>query len=300
MLIKIKKAIKNPNLIMLYILGLKIFRIVPDETFLKIKYGLRVGQKLNLGDPKTFNEKLQWLKLYDRKPKYTSMVDKFAVRKHIAKTIGEEYLIPLLGVYNGYSEIDFDSLPNEFVLKPSHTSGNVFICKNRSKIDHLKLKNEINEWLNREYYWIHREWPYKNIKPRIICEKYMVDESGKELKDYKFMCFNGEPRIIQVMSERKNGQYLINHFDLEWNEIDISRKTLKKNPRIPAKPKNLGRMTEISKILSKDMPFVRIDLYETKEGLYFGEITFFPVSGFMDFLYEKHDHLLGSWITLPQ
>lgn len=300
MLIKIKKAIKNPNLILLYILGLKISRIVPDETFLKIKYRLRVGQKLNLGDPKTFNEKLQWLKLYNRKPEYTSMVDKFGVRKHISKTIGEEYLIPLLGVYNGYSEITFDSLPNEFVLKPSHTSGNVFICKDKSKIDHVKLKNEINDWLNREYYWIHREWPYKNIKPRIICEKYMVDESGEELKDYKFMCFNGEPRIIQVMSERKNGQYLINHFDLEWNEIDISRKTLKKNPRIPAKPKNLGRMTEISKILSKDMPFVRIDLYETKVGLYFGEITFFPVSGFMDFLYEKHDHLLGSWITLPQ
>ena len=299
MLIKIKKAFKNPRLIILYVLGFGIFRGMPDGLFLKTKYRLKMRQPLDLEDPQTFNEKLQWLKLYNRRPEYTQMVDKYEVRKYIAKIIGEEYLIPLLGVYNSYDEIDLISLPNEFVLKPNHTSGNVYICKDKSQIDYLALEKEINQWLGREYYWVHREWPYKNIKPRIICEKYMVDESGTELKDYKFMCFNGEPKIIQVMSERRDGHYLINHFDLEWNEIDIPRKTIKTNPNVPTKPKNLGRMIEISKILSKNIPFVRIDLYETEAGIYFGEITFFPASGFMDFADSQTDYLLGSWIDLP-
>ena len=142
-------------------------------------------EKLNLNNPKTFNEKLQWLKLNDRKPEYKNMVDKYEVRKYIADKIGEEYLIPLLGVWDKFEDIDFEQLPNQFVLKPNHTSGNVFICKDKSKINYEKLKKEVNSWLNRKYYWVHREWPYKNIKPRIICEKYLVDESGVELKDYK-------------------------------------------------------------------------------------------------------------------
>ena len=299
MLIKIKKAFRNPKLIMLYILGFRIFRIVPDKIFLRVKYKLKMEQKLDFKNPQTLNEKLQWLKLHDRNPQYTLMVDKYEVRKYIAETIGEKYLIPLLGVYDSYNEINFNSLPNRFVLKPNHTSGNVYICKDKSNIDHLKLKKEINMWLKREYYWAHREWPYKNIKPRIICDKFMVDESGTALKDYKFMCFNGEPKIVQVMSERRDGHYLLNHFDLEWNEIDIPRKSIKRNPQAPVKPRNIDKMIEISKILSWDMPFVRIDLYETEEGIYFGEITFFPVSGFMDFEREEDDKLLGSWIKLP-
>lgn len=299
MLIKIKKAFRSPKLIMLYILGFRIFRIVPDKIFLRVKYKLKMEQKLDLKNPKTLNEKLQWLKLYDRNPKYTDLVDKYKVRKHIAGTIGEEYLIPLLGVYDTYDEIDFDVLPNQFVLKCTHDSGGIVICTDKSKLNTAETRKKINQNLNRNFYYIGREWPYKNIKPRIICEKFMVDESGTELKDYKFMCFNGEPKIIQVMSERRDGHYLLNHFDLEWNEIDIPRKSIRRNPKTPVKPKNLDKMIEISKILGRGIPFVRIDLYDTEMGVYFGEITFFPMSGFMDFEREEDDKLLGSWIKLP-
>ncbi len=274
--------------------------LVTSKVFIKVEYKWKMGKRPNIKSPKTFNEKLQWLKLHNRKSEYTLMVDKYEVRKYIAGTIGEKYLIPLLGVYNDFSEIKFNFLPNRFVLKPNHTSGDVYICKDRTKINYIQLKKEVNNWMKCKYYWAHREWPYKNIKPRIVCEKYMVDESGIGLKDYKFMCFNGEPKIIQVISERKRGSYLINHFDLEWNEINIPRKSIKRNPKTPMKPKNLNKMIEISKILSKDIPFVRIDLYETERGIYFGEITFFPVSGFMDFEKEEDDYLLGSWIKLSE
>ena len=258
-----------------------------------------MGKKLNLSNPKKFNEKLQWLKLYDRNPKYTNLTDKFKVRKYISKTIGQEYLIPLLGVYNSYDEIDFNKLPNEFVLKPNHTSGDIFICKDKSKIDYGKLEKEVNNWLKKNYYWTSREWIYKNIKPRIICEKYMVDESGTELKDYKFMCFNGEPRIIQVMSGRNNGSYNINHFDLEWNKIEIPRKGHKESAKIIKKPENLERMISISKELSNSISFVRIDFYNIEGRIYFGEITLFPASGYVGFGDEKDDYLLGSWLELP-
>lgn len=299
MIRKVVKGIKNPKYMVLNTLSLRLARVIPDKEFLKIKYKLKMDKNLNLDNPRTFNEKLQWLKLYNRNPAYISLVDKYEVRKYIAQTIGDEYLIPLIGVWDKFDDIDFDKLPNQFVLKPNHTSGNVYICKDKSKIDYAWLRKEVNKWMKRDYYWVHREWPYKNVKPKILCEKYLVDGSNTGLTDFKFMCFNGEPRIIQVMSERNNGNFLLNHFDLEWNEIHIPRKTVKRNPVVPKKPKNLDEMIEISKILSKDMPFVRIDLYETSLGIFFGEITFYPVSGFMDFKEEYHDYLLGSWIKLP-
>ncbi len=167
----IKKAIANPFLIVSHALSrFKIFRLVPDRIYLQIQYYLRMGQKLNLKDPKTYNEKLQWIKLYDRKPEYTLLVDKYEVRKFVVKTIGEEYLIPLLGVYGSYDEIEFDSLPNQFILKPNHTSGDIYICKDKSEIDHPQLKKTIGRWLKREHYWTGREWSYKDVKPRIVCE----------------------------------------------------------------------------------------------------------------------------------
>ncbi|MCU9942847.1 glycosyl transferase, partial [Bacillus pacificus] len=205
MINKIIKGIRNPKRAILYILGTKISKVIPDKTYLEIKYKLTTGKKLDFENPKTFNEKLQWLKLHNRNPEYTTMVDKFEVRKYIADKIGEEYLIPLIGVYDSFEEIDFEVLPNQFVLKPNHTSGNVYICKDKSKINYKELKKEINMWLKRKYYWMHREWPYKNVKPKIVCEKYMVDESGTELKDYKMYCFNGETKIIQVDYDRFNG-----------------------------------------------------------------------------------------------
>ena len=272
--------------------------ILPDSLCLNILYKVKMGKKLNLYKPQTFNEKLQWLKLFDRKPEYTQMVDKYEVRKYIEETIGKEYLIPLIGVWNKFEDIDFDSLPEQFVLKCTHDSGGLVICKDKNKLDIEAARKKINKSLKRNYFYHTREWPYKNVKSRIICEKYMVDESGQELKDYKFMCFNGEPKIIQVMSERMNGNYYINHFDLEWNRVDISRKKIKENTKILKKPEGLEKMIEISKELSKDIPFVRIDLYQTKMGIFFGEITFFPISGYMDFKDDQKDCLLGSWIKL--
>lgn len=300
MIAKIQKAYKNPEMILYYLFGSRFFRVIPDKLFVKIEYWLRTGRRLDLSNPETFNEKLQWLKLHDRNPDYTAMVDKLEVRKHVKETVGVKYLVTLIGVYKSYAQIDFSSLPDSFVLKPNHTSGDVFICKDKSKINHAKLKIEVNKWLNREYYWLHREWPYKNVKPKILCEQYLVDESGQGLKDYKFMCYNGVPKIVRVMSERRGSHYMVNSFDLEWNEIDLPGKFIRRNPNVPAKPKFLDSMIEISRVLSKGLTFVRIDMYETATKIYFGEITFYPASGFMDFKREKDDDLLGSWIVLPE
>ncbi|MEL5899099.1 ATP-grasp fold amidoligase family protein [Clostridium sporogenes] len=300
MLKKIIKAFKNPKLAILYMLNFKIFRIIPDDKFLRIKYRLQMGKKLDLNSPQTFNEKLQWLKLYKRNPLYTQLVDKYEVRKYIAKTIGEEYLIPLLGVYDNFDEIDFDVLPNKFVLKPNHTSGNVYICKDKSQINYVELKKEVNMWLKRRYYWIHREWPYKNVKPKIICEKYMVDESGTELKDYKFMCFNGEIKCIFVCLNRNSVNGLnINIYDPSWNLMPFGRPNHLNSNTTILKPKNFDKMVQLAEKLSRDIPFVRVDFYETNGRLYFGELTFYPGAGFEEFNPESYDYLLGSWIRLP-
>ena len=296
---KLIKGIKNPRLIFIYFLRFKICRIIPDSIYLKIKFKLTMRDKLNLRNPKTFNEKLQWLKLNDRKPEYTNTVDKYEVRKYIAEKIGEEYLIPLLGVWDKYEDIDFEQLPNQFVLKPNHTSGNVYICKDKSKINYKELEKEVNSWLKREYYWVHREWPYKNIKPRIICEKYMVDESGVELKDYKFMCFNGDVRCSFVGLNRNSPSGLnVDFYDLDWKPMPFERHYPNSGLIIP-KPQNYNKMIKISELLSKDIIFVRVDFYETNGRLYFGELTFFPGSGFEEFTPEYFDYLLGSWIELP-
>ncbi len=274
--------------------------IVSDERLIKKQFIKRLGQELNIKNPIKFNEKLQWLKLNWYDPEAVKCADKYKVREIIKEKIGEEYLNEIIGIYESTKEINVDELPDKFVLKGTHGSGYNIICTDKSKLDWEKEFKKMRRWLRTNYYWTSREWPYKNIKPRIICEKYLIDETGTDLKDYKFMCFNGEPKIIQVISERRSSSYLINHFDVEWNEIDIPRKTLRVNLYAPAKPKYLKNMIEISKTLSKDIPFVRIDLYETGKSVYFGEMTFFPVSGFMDFKREKDDLLLGSWIELPK
>ncbi|HHU55797.1 MAG TPA: glycosyl transferase [Acholeplasmataceae bacterium] len=276
-----------------------INKMIPSRLWLKVEYYISINKDLNLSNPQTFNEKLQWLKLYDRNPQYTELVDKLEVRKYISKTIGEDYLIPLIGVWDKFEDIDFDKLPNQFVLKPTHTSGNVFICKDKSAIDYLKLEKEINDWLEREYYWVHREWPYKNIKPRIICEKYMVDESGDELKDYKFMCFNGEVKCSFVCLNRNSPKGLnVDFYDMDWKPMPFERHYSNSGKRTP-KPKTFDEMVRISQLLSKDITFVRIDFYEVNGKLFIGEITFYPGSGFEEFTPESYDYLLGSWIKLP-
>lgn len=297
---RILNLIKDPKRIVPVLANRGVFNWLSDDKLLKIQYKDKMGEELNIENPQTFNEKIQWLKLYDRNSLYTNLVDKYEVRKYISRKIGNEYLIPLLGVWDKFEEIDFDKLPNQFVLKCTHDSGGIVICTDKNTLDFKTARRKINRSLNRNYYYYGKEWAYKNIKPRIIAEKYIEDSSSGDLKDYKFMCFNGEPKIIQVMSDREYKDFLINHFDLEWNEVNIPRKSINNNTNLPARPRNLDKMIEISKVLSKDISFVRVDLYETEKGIFFGEMTFYPVSGFMDFSNKEDDFLLGSWIKLPK
>jgi len=296
---KIAKYIKNPLLIFFY-LGYKGFlNWLPDTVYLKIMFRAKCSYSLDLKNPKTFNEKLQWLKLYNRNPLYTWLADKYEVRKFIAEKIGDEYLIPLLGVWDSVDEIDFEKLPNQFVLKCNHDSGSVIICNDKNNFNVEKTKEKLRKNLKRNYYWLGREYPYKNIKPRIICEKYMVDESGTELKDYKFFCFNGEPKIIQVNYNRSI-DHRLNFYDTKFNYVHIQLKPHLTNPnKLIDKPSNLDKMLILAKTLSKDYPFVRVDFYSINDKVYFGELTFTPNSGYKEFKPAEFNFEMGSWLELP-
>lgn len=258
-----------------------MFWWIKDEEYVKIKYKLEMNKRLNLQDPKTFNEKLQWLKLYDRNPEYTQMVDKFEAKKYVANIIGKKYIIPTLGLWDKFEDIDFTKLPNKFVLKPTHASGNIFICKNKDEIDYKKLKKTVQKWLKRNYYLVHREWPYKNVKPRIIAEEYMEDQIG-ELIDYKVYAFNGQCDYVMVCFDRIKGKTKFIYYDRKWNiKKEFSKDGIKYGDTIKIeKPKNLDKMFEFAEILSKNIPFVRVDFYESNGNLYFGELTFYPSAGF--------------------
>ena len=296
---KIIKYIKKPSNVLLYLMNKNFFKWIPDEKYITIKYKLEMNQKLNLKEPRTFNEKLQWLKLYDRKPEYTKMVDKYEAKKYVANIIGKKYIIPTLGVWDKFEDIEFDKLPKQFVLKPTHTSGNVFICKDKEKINYKQLRKMINKWLKRDYYLVHREWPYKNIKPKIIAEQYMVDDSGMKLKDYKFFCFNGIAQTILVCSNRNGSFKNTNFYDINWNLQPFTREKHKNSNEQIKKPKNLDEMITVAEKLSKDIPFVRVDLYEINGKVYFGELTFYPSSGFEGFEPEEWDKKLGDMLELP-
>ena len=296
---KIIKYIKKPSNVLLYLMNKNFFKWIPDEKYITIKYKLEMNQKLNLKEPKTFNEKLQWLKLYDRNPEYTKMVNKYEAKKYVADIIGQEYIISTLGVWDKFEDIEFDKLPKQFVLKPTHTSGNVFICKDKEKINYNQLRKMINKWLKRDYYLVHREWPYKNIKPKIIAEQYMVDDSGMKLKDYKFFCFNGIAQTILVCSNRNGSFKNTNLYDINWNLQPFTREKHKNSNEQIKKPKNLDEMITVAEKLSKDIPFVRVDLYEINGKVYFGELTFYPSSGFEGFEPEEWDKKLGDMLELP-
>lgn len=278
-----------------------MYNHMPDEEYLKRKYRACMGRELNLEDPQTFNEKLQWLKLHDRKPEYTMMVDKYRVREYIAQTIGEEYLIPLLGVWEDPEDIDFDALPDQFVLKCNHNSGlGMCICKDKSRLDIKKVKRELKKGLRQDYYLTGREWPYKDVPRRIIAEKYMVDASGTELKDYKIMCFDGKAKCSFVCTGRHTKESLrITIFDTVWNVLPFGRPSHPPKDGI-LKPVQYDTMLELAEILSKEIPFVRVDFYEVDGKIYFGELTFFPGSGFEEFTPEEWDYTLGEWIGLSQ
>ena len=275
--------------------------IIPDKLYLSIKYKHIMKKHLNWSNPQTFNEKLQWLKIYDRRSEYTTYVDKYKVRDYIAKTIGEEYLIPLLGVWNNPNEIDFDKLPNQFVLKCNHDCGGLCICKDKSLFNVKEAKIKLRNSFKRNYYLNNREWPYKNVLRKIIAEKYMEDNETKELRDYKFFCFDGIAKAIFIATERQNHneETKFDFFDMTFNHLDlINGHPMAKIP--PKKPKNFELMKELAEKLSRGIPQIRIDFYEINGKVYFGEMTLFHWSGLMPFKPQKWDYIFGAWIKLPR
>lgn len=288
MLSKIKKAVKyltNSDYRFLVNSNITGCPQMSDEDFLRRKFKICMGRELDLDHPKTLNEKLQWLKLYDRRPEYTMMVDKYLVRDYIREKLGEEYLIPLLGVWDSPDEIDFAVLPDKFVLKCNHNSGlGMCICKDKSKLDIQKVKAELRKGLAQDYYLTGREWPYKNVPRKIICEKYITDDAGADcLTDYKFYCFGKEVDSVLVCIERNTGNPKFYFFDRNW-ELRRYNKRGKEAPEgftLP-KPENMDEMFKIAERLAEccNAPFVRVDLYSSNGRIYFGELTFFPDSGF--------------------
>lgn len=274
---------------------------MPDEEYLKKQYKAIMGKKLNLDNPRTFNEKLQWLKLHNRRPEYITMVDKYAVKQYVANKIGEEYIIPTLGVWDNAEDIDFDKLPNKFVLKCNHNSGlGMCICKDKSKIDIPRTIALLNKGLAQNYYLHGREWPYKYVKRRIIAEQYMEDNpDSQELTDYKLMCFNGKIKCSFTCTSRYAKEGLrVTFFDTNWKKMPFERHYPSEFGTI-AKPKTYGEMTQLAEKLAEKIPFVRVDFYEIKGKPYFGEMTFFPGNGMEEFTPEEWDETLGSWIELP-
>lgn len=281
-----------------YLVYSPIGRLVSSERYLKCLYKLRMGKELDLDNPQTFNEKLQWLKLHDRNPLYTTLVDKYAVRAYIKEKLGEEYLIPLVGgPYASADEIDFDQLPDQFVLKCTHDSASVTICRDRETFDIAAAKEKLNKALKVNYYYAGREWPYKNVKPQIIAEKYMADESGVELKDYKIFNFAGKPKIIQVDYDR-----FVNHkrnlYTTDWEYIEAVIQYPTDSNHMIRKPEALDEMLALAGRLSAGMPHVRTDFYCIDRRVYFGEFTFYPGCGLEEFRPDSWDVELGKWIKI--
>jgi hypothetical protein len=272
---------------------------LPDRPFLKLDYRFATNEALDLENPKTFDEKMNWLKLYNRRPEYTQMVDKYEVRQYVEEKIGAEYLIPLYDVWDSVEEIEWDSLPNQFVLKTTHDSGGVVICEDKESFDREAAKETLSQSLDYNYFNEGREWPYKNVKPRIIAEKYM-ESANEEFKDYKFFCFNGTVKMTQVLTDINSDEKVSqNFYDRDWNLMPLEEGSFPNSSEAMDPPYNYEKMIEIAETLAEDIPFVRVDLYEIDREIYFGEMTFFPNKGQNTFEPEEYNNILGSWLKLP-
>lgn len=299
---KILKYLKNPSLV---IKRLKVKRLagkygqsLSDEKYLKKKFKLKMGKELNLENPQTFNEKLQWLKLYDRgNDSLPATVDKYAVKQIVADKIGEQYVIKAYGIWDSFEEIEFDKLPNKFVLKTTHDCGGVVICKDKKTFDYEKAKSFLEMHLQRRYFYHAREWPYKNAKPRILAEEF-VGKEDECLVVYKVFCFGGEPRIIQVIQGDKSKDETIDYFDENWNLLSLRQNFPNSVNHLP-KPDCLQEMLELSNKLSSHRPFLRVDWYIIDGKLKFSEFTYYSDAGFAQFEPEEWDYKLGEWIELP-
>lgn len=280
-----------------YIMSRYKLPFLSDAEYVKYQYYLRFHEHLNLQNPTSFNEKIQWLKLYDRNPQYSQFVDKYAVREYIQTMIGKQYLVPLLGTWKSVKDVDVAKLPQQFVIKTTHDSGGCVVCRNKSAWDSAS-KRKISKSLKRDYYWFGREWPYKNVPHRIIAEQYLSSENG-DMIDYKLMCFNGKVKCILVCTDRLNGKGLKKTFySPTWERMPFKRPGPDSPKEVPV-PKNLADMIRIAEHLSEGLSFIRVDLYEVGDTVYFGELTLYPSSGAEAFCPPAWDRILGDWITLP-
>lgn len=275
------------------------FRFIPDKKFYELEYLLHCGSKLDWNNPDTISAKLNWIKLYDRKPIYHQMVDKYKVRTYIKKRIGSDILIPLYGVWNSFAEIDFDALPQKFVLKCTHDSGSVQVI-NKEHYDKESLKKYFNERLKIDYFhYSGREWPYKGVRGKLIAEKFLENNSGAELQCNKFYCFNGEPRFVSAEKGINELQTLkFGFYDFDFNPTPFYRDDHPGLGDDAEKPKNMEKMIEYARILSKGTAFLRVDLYEVNNHVYFSELTFTPAAGFVSFKPEEWNKTMGDWIDI--
>lgn len=273
----------------------------PDELYIKTRYFVHFGRKLNLDNPRTFNEKIQWLKLHYCPDDYSIMVDKIKAKEYVASIVGDEYIIPTLGVWDDADKVDFETLPDRFVIKCNHNSGlGTYICKEKSQMDVHNVRDGLRTGLKEKFYKMAHEMQYKNVKPMILAEQYMEDESGFELKDYKFFCFNGIVKFLKVDFDRFTGEHRANYYDLDWNILPFDEVICPRNEKkIIQKPENFAKMIDIAKALSKNLPFVRVDLYNINGKIYFGELTFTPNGGMGPFDPDSWDAIIGDYLVLP-
>lgn len=298
-IIKLIKAVSNPRHTFYRIICLLPYFNSNDRIQIKRGWYGRMSYRLNLRDPKSYNEKLQWLKLYDRNLLYTTMVDKYAVKEYVANIIGEKYIIPTLGVWDKFDDIDFDLLPDQFVLKCTHDSGGLVICKDKNKLDLKKAKQKIESSLLTDYFVSGREWPYKNVSRKIIAEKYMEDTKTGELRDYKFFCFNGEVKWLFIATDRQNREEpYFDFFDMDFNHLPMQHGH-PNAPVLPEKPHKFELMKKLASKLSQGLTQVRVDFYEVDGEVFFGELTFFHHGGWTPFTPEKWDYIFGEEIKLP-
>ena len=283
-----------------YFYNYYVLPALPDKFYLKWYYKQVFGRDLDIDNPQTLNEKIQWLKLYDRNPLYHQLIDKYEAKKIIASQVGDELVIPTLGIYDRFEDIDFDAFPNQFVLKCTHDAASTIVCKDKKNFNKEAACKKLKKAQRLDYYRVEgRQWGYKGIKPRIIAEQYMEDESGFELKDYKIFCFNGEPEYVEVDFNRWT-KHKLNPYDFDWNPLnfcDTSKNDYEAN--IP-KPARLDDMREIARKLSKEIPFVRVDFYSIYDRIYVGELTFYPGGGYIQFNPPETDLYYGQKLDLSK
>lgn len=280
------------------------FNWIPDKTFLELKYRRLLKKKLDLEHPVTFNEKLQWLKLYDRDPLYMTLVDKYEVKKYVADIIGEEYIIKTLGVWDSFDGIDFDKLPNQFVLKGTHDCGSVIICEDKESFDRGKAKKELEASLKRNYFWEAREWPYKDLKPRIIAEEFIIDPTKRSINDFKFLCFHGKPEVLMITTKDESDDAIavttrFDYFDMDGQFLDYNE-SIHDFSSIPELPKHFGKMKQLAEELARGFSFIRVDFYETGDRIYFGEYTLYHSAGFALHLSPEGDKSMGDMLKLDR